>query len=132
MAVGMGMIGLVEVIVVVGMDMVMLVGMVMGVAVGNTVVGVLMGVGMGMLVAVVVANMIVMDVHSVSPYAFFFYYSGYKAGCQIGIYRTVEQAHERPRLLLEEKLSAKLTDVVLPRSGQKRKFCFADHHIRPR
>ena len=26
----------------------------------------------------------------------------------------------------------KLTDVVLPRSGQKRKCCFADHHIRPR
>ena len=52
--------------------------------------------------------------------------------CKIGIYRTVELAYERPRLLLEEKLSAKLTDVVLPRSGQKRKFCFADHHIRPR
>jgi hypothetical protein len=35
-----------------------------------------------------------------------------KMGHKIGIYRAVEQAHERPRLLLEEKLSAKLTDVV--------------------
>jgi hypothetical protein len=85
MAVGMGMTGLVEVIVVVGMDMVVLVGMVMGVAVGHAVVGVLMGVGMGMLVAV--ANVIVMNVHSVSPYAFFFYYNGCNAGCQIGICR---------------------------------------------
>ena len=65
--VGMGMLHTLcmKMVVLVGMCVVMLMGMVVGMAVGNTVVGVLMGVGMGMLVAV--ANVIVMDVHSVSP-----------------------------------------------------------------
>jgi hypothetical protein len=66
-AVGMLVTGFVEVVVIVGMDMVVLMNMVMGVAVSNTVVGMLMGVGMGMLVIVAVANVIVMNVHSSSP-----------------------------------------------------------------
>ena len=40
---------------------------------------------------------------------------------------------QHPRLLLKEKLSPQVTDVVSPHSGVKNlQFCFADHHIRPR
>ena len=83
MVVIVGMAVIMQVIMVVGMCMIVGVCVIMGMGVSNTVVGMLVGVGMIMFMVVAAAgDVIVMDVHMVSPLRFFFYYTYGNGFCQ--------------------------------------------------
>jgi hypothetical protein len=74
---------LVQMLMLMGMDMIVGMGMVVGMGMGNTVVGVLMGMGVVMFMVVAAAgDVIVMNMHMVSPLRFFFYYTCGTRFCQ--------------------------------------------------
>ena len=78
-----GMAVVMQVIVVVGMCMIVGVCVIMGMGVSNAVVGMLVSMGMIMFMVVAAAgDVIVMDVHMVSPLRFFFYYTYGNGFCQ--------------------------------------------------
>jgi hypothetical protein len=83
MRVGMLCALVMEVVVLMGMDMVVAVDMLVGMGVGHAVVSVFVCMGVGMLVVMgMTAHMIVIKMHSDAPLLFFLYYNGEAAGCQ--------------------------------------------------
>jgi hypothetical protein len=74
---------LVQMLMLMGMDMIVGMGMIVRMGVSNTVVGMLVSVGMIMFMVVAAAgDVIVMNMHMVSPLQFFFYYTCGTHFCQ--------------------------------------------------